>query len=335
MFQMSKIHVLDCTLRDGGYVNDWNFGDANAKEIVSLNASSGVDYVELAFIRLCDYVPNKMQFSEMSQISKIFRPSSVKLAAMVELGYGYPASKFPEHSKETVDLVRLVTWSRTLNECHEYAKVLLDKGYEVAVQATRSDQYNEVEFGKLANLFSDLKLKALYIVDTFGLFTKGKLLTYGKILDENIGEKTCIGYHAHNNMQQAFSNAVAFLENKWNHDVFIDASVMGMGRGAGNLCLELLEPYLNEKFNFKYNESVLYETADRFITPFYKDSPWGYSIPYLLSAKNCVNPTYVPLVLEMGLNNMQISKVFSVMHERGEGIRFNADYCKSIVNELI
>ena len=332
---MNKIHVLDCTLRDGGYVNDWNFGDENAKEIVSLNANSGVDYVELAFIRLCDYVPNKMQFSEMSQITKLFRPSHIKLAAMVELGYGYPVSKFPEHSKDTVDLVRLVTWSRTLNECYEYAKSLLDKGYEVAVQATRSDQYNEIEFTRLAKLFSNINLKALYIVDTFGLFTQDKLLSYGKILDENIGEKTCIGYHAHNNMQQAFSNAVAFLENKWNHNIFIDASVMGMGRGAGNLCLELLETYLNEKFYCTYNQSFLYETADKFITPFFRKTPWGYSIPYLLSAKNCINPTYVPLVLEMGLTNMQISKVFSMMHKRGEGIRYDADFCKKIISEMV
>lgn len=119
---MNTIQVLDCTLRDGGYINDWRFGDRNAQDIVRLVAASGVDYTELAFIKLCEYEKNKMEFSDMSQITELFRPSSHKLSAMVEIGYGYPVFSFPQRSADTVDLVRLVVWKRMIKESSNMLK---------------------------------------------------------------------------------------------------------------------------------------------------------------------------------------------------------------------
>ena len=77
---MTNVHVLDCTLRDGGYINDWNFGDENAKEIVTQLSSTGVEYVEVGFIKLCDYIKDKIQFNHMHQIAALFRPSKQKLS---------------------------------------------------------------------------------------------------------------------------------------------------------------------------------------------------------------------------------------------------------------
>lgn len=332
---MNKIHILDCTLRDGGYVNDWKFGDDNSVNIVDLVSKSGVDYAELAFIRFCDYQKNKMEFSKMEQISDIFCPSQHKLAAMVEIGYGYPVENFPLRSKSTVDLVRLVVWKRMIKESFAYAKSLLEKGYEVAIQATRTEQYTLEEFAEFARYFSQLDLKAIYIVDTFGLLTQDCLLKYASVLDENLKDGIFMGYHAHNNMQQAFSNMVAFCEHPWNHELIVDASVMGMGRGAGNLCLELLEKFLNENFSSNYNEQMIYQCADEYIQPIYEKRPWGYSIPYLLSAKYGRNPSYVPLLCKMGLTFCQMSKVFSEMKSRNVGIRFSESVCTLLVKEII
>lgn len=328
------IHVLDCTLRDGGYVNNWRFGDNNSRNIVTLNGQSGVEYVELAFIRLCDYVKDKLEFSDMSQISSLFCPSETKLAAMVEIGYGYPVSSFPVRSEKTVDLVRLVIWKRLINEGLEYAKALVDKGYEVAIQATRSDQYTLEEFAGFVRCFSALGIKAVYIVDTFGLFDKERLLAYAQVADENLADGVRLGYHAHNNMQQAFSNAVAFCEHLWRHELMIDASVMGIGRGAGNLCLELLLKCLNENFGQKYQTDPLYECAGRYVRPIYEKSPWGYSVPYLLSAENGCNPSFVTPLVESGLSYPQIAAVFKRMRECAGGIRFDMDFCGKIVREV-
>ena len=329
-----KIQVLDCTLRDGGYVNNWRFGKKNALHIVDLVSQSGVDYVELGFIRLCDYDKDVIQFSEMSQVSRMFRPSSLKLGVMVEIGYGYPVESFPIRSDMTVDLVRIVVWKRMMKEAYEYASKLIEKGYEVCIQATRIEQYSLGEFAEFVRFFSQLNLKGIYIVDTFGLLTKERLLSYASVADDNLCGNSCIGYHAHNNMQQAFSNMTAFVEHSWNHQIMIDASVLGIGRGAGNLCLELLEDYLNEHFNTKYAVEFLLAAADQYILPIYRNKPWGYSMPYLLSAKNDINPSFVNYMMDKGVSVCQMLQMFRAMKERNAGIIYDEKMCDDLINEL-
>lgn len=331
---MNRIQILDCTLRDGGYVNDWKFGDENAKNIVTAISKAGADYCELAFIRHCEYQKGKMEFNNMDQITAIFRPSGIKLAAMVEIGYGYPASSFPKRSENTVDLIRLVVWKRMIKESLEYCKVLQDKGYEVCIQATRTEQYSFEEFADFVRVFSMLKPKGIYIVDTFGLLTKERLLKYAEIADKNLTEGMFLGYHAHNNMQQAFSNALAIIEKTWKHNLILDASVMGIGRGSGNLCLELLVKYLNESNGASYNESLIYEVADKYIQPIFNKKPWGYSIPYLLSAKYERNPSYVPYLIEKGISLADMEIVFKTMRDNNVGITYDTNMCDDIIRHL-
>lgn len=332
---MNKIQILDCTLRDGGYVNDWKFGDEAAKDIVRLLSSTGVDYVELGFIKLCDYVADKIQFNHMDQVSSLFKPTKQKLSVMVEMGYGYPVSAFPEHSENTADLVRVIMWKRMLKEGFAYCKELKNKGYEVGVQATRTEQYTDGEFADFIDMFNEISPKGVYIVDTFGLLDKDSLMRYAMIADEHLAENICLGYHAHNNMQQAFSNALAIMEHDWKHDIMLDASVMGMGRGAGNLCLELLFKALNERYGMVYPLDPLLKIADKYLMPFYQKEPWGYSMSYLLSALNRKNPSYVEYLRHKGLTITQISKVFRLMREKEVGVTFDTVMCDSLIKEVL
>lgn len=330
---MNKIHVLDCTLRDGGYVNDWKFGDDNAKEIVSELSLTGVEYVEVGFIKLCDYIKDIIQFNHMEQITALFRPSKQKLSLIVEVGYGYPVTLFPPRSENTVDLVRVIMWKRSLKDGLEYCRRLKELGYEVGVQPTRVEQYSDEEYAELMQNFSKINPTAIYIVDTFGLLTEEKLMHYAQIADNNLGEGIRLGYHAHNNMQQAFSNAVAFANHPWNHEIMLDASVTGMGRGAGNLCLELLLKYLNERQSGNYNISPTYDVASR-IAQYHSIAPWGYSMPYYLSAVNGRNPSYVLYLEKKGLAIDQIAKVYNLMRERNVGITYDTTMCDSIIEEV-
>ena len=330
----NNVKILDCTLRDGGYVNDWQFGDDNAKEISRLISQSGVDYFEVGFIKLCDYVKDKIQFGEMSQIANLFKPTKQKLSLIVEVGYGYPVSAFPEHSEDTVDLVRVIMWKRMLKEGLEYCRQLKQKGYEVSVQATRTEQYSLEEFADVCKMFSEINPDALYIVDTFGLLTKEKLLEYATVADQNLASGIRLGYHAHNNMQQAFSNAVAFMEHPWKHSIMLDASVFGMGRGAGNLCLELLLQYMNDTKGCSYKTDVLYQIMDKYLKSYYEKSPWGYSMPYQLSAINGRNPSYVGFMQSKGLTIEQMAKVFRLMREEGVGITYDEEMCNKLIKTI-
>ena len=115
----------------------------------------------------------------------------------------------------------------------------------------------------------------------------------------------------------------------------LDASVMGIGRGAGNLCLELLEKYLNENFGGSYAPEHLYECADRYIQPIFNQTPWGYSVPYLLSAMNGRNPSYVAFMRDKKIAIPKMKRVFELMREREVGIRFDPDLCDRLVQEVI
>ena len=331
----NDIKILDCTLRDGGYVNDWQFGDDAAHDICQLISQTGVDYFEVGFMKLCDYAMDKIQFNDMYQITKLFKPTNQKLSLIVEVGYGYPVTAFPEHSCETVDLVRVIMWKRMLKEGLEYCRQLKQKGYEVSVQATRTEQYSLEEFADVCRMFSEINPDALYIVDTFGLLTKEKLMEYANIADENLASGIRLGYHAHNNMQQAFSNAVAFIEHLWKHSIMLDASVCGMGRGAGNLCMELLLQYMNDTNGCSYKMDVLYQIMDKYLKSYYEKSPWGYSMPYQLSAINGRNPSYVGFMQSKGLTIEQMGKVFQMMREQGVGITYDKEMCNMLIAKII
>lgn len=331
---MCEVRVLDCTLRDGGYVNEWAFGDDCAQDVVRRIASSGVDYTELGFIRNCEYERDVIQFNDMSQVTRLFKPSGQKLAIMVEIGYGYPASAFPERTGDTADLIRIIVWKRMVKEAVEYCRQLKDLGYEVSLQATRTDQYSESEFGRLVETFNKAAPNYVYIVDTFGLLTKKDVLSYAEIADANMNPVIGLGFHAHNNMHQAFSSAAAFVEHDWHRPVMLDASLMGIGRGAGNLCLEVLFKYLAENGYKTCNSDELYGIIEDRILPIYKKSHWGYSVPYLLSAEYGCNPTYVQYLQKKGLGIREIAQVFAKMKECGSGIRFDTKACDDIVAEM-
>lgn len=329
------IKILDCTLRDGGYVNDWLWGTKEAKDIINLSGTTGVDYIELGFIDNFQTIKDgQIQFTNMHQVRDLFDRKKCKIAIMVNIGYGYPVENFPEHSKDTADLIRVVLWDRMIESGVDYSKALKDKGYEVCIQATHTPQYNDERFLQFVRLYNEVKPLAFYIVDTFGELTKKELFRYAQMVDDNLDEGIRIGYHAHNNMQQAYANALYFMENSWKHDIMLDASVYGIGRGAGNLCLELLLTYMNEEQNGKYSIAPLYDIYEKYIKGYYSQMPWGYSLPYFLSAKNGINPNFALSTMERGLDISDVRAIFAELKRRDLTERFDENIISSLIDEL-
>jgi 4-hydroxy 2-oxovalerate aldolase len=333
--QMNDITLLDCTLRDGGYINDWMFGCEEIKNIVRLVGESRVEYIEIGFIKLGQYNQDQAQFNHIDQLTKLLYPTEKKLAAMVEIGYGYPVKLFPKKSEKTPAMIRVISWKRLINESFVYCSELIKKGYEVCIQLTRTDQYTESEFIESIKLFNKLDLKGLYIVDTFGLFTKDMLLKYFSIADDTLRDNIAIGYHAHNNMQQAFSNSCMLAEIKRNHNIMIDASILGIGRGAGNLNIEIFMKYLNDKYNYNYDINPILQAANDYIIPIYEKTPWGYSLLYYLSAVNNINPSYVAYIKDKKLTIGQVEKIFKKMNECNIGIVYDIDAIDKIIADEI
>jgi 4-hydroxy 2-oxovalerate aldolase len=144
----------------------------------------------------------------------------------------------------------------------------------------------------MLDLYSTLKPEAIYVVDSFGTQDKKSILSYLQLADARLKPDISLGYHGHNNFLQAFGSAEAFLELKLDRDIVIDASIFGMGRGAGNLNLELFAIYLNESKGASYNIEPMLEIYDSYLKSIYDSHHWGYSLPLFLAALYGCTPNY-------------------------------------------
>jgi 4-hydroxy 2-oxovalerate aldolase len=287
--------VLDCTLRDGGYVNDWFFGKTPIKDTIQFLENSGVNIIELGFLRDDPKNDDRAVFASVEQLAEILggKKPGVLYSGMLDAGdIALPTDKISKNFGNTIDMFRLITWDRSLDECKRRAGDLMEKGYKVCVQPTRVDQYSNADFAALCKKFNDIKPYALYMVDSFGLLQKDRLLEYADIADENLASGIKLGYHAHNNLQQALMNAQSFIERKTDRDIVIDASAMGFGRGAGNLQLELIMEYLNRVWHKSFNLDAVFCVGEKIIRPLIDQYNWGYSLKFVLSGMLKVNPDF-------------------------------------------
>lgn len=331
---MAEVLTLDCTLRDGGYVNNWEFGEEKTKTIVSNLEKAGVDVIELGFLRCESYEVGRTVFEEMNYIKNIIptKKPNTKYAALVEMANYYPLEKLPKRSEETVDIIRYSFWKRKIDEAYEYAKYIADLGYELFVQPTRVEQYSDEEYKELILRFSKLNPRAIYIVDTFGLLTRDDVERYARIADEYLPAHILLGYHAHNNMQQATANVDHLMKLGLSHDIIIDSSVYGMGRGPGNLPTEIWTNYVNNNYVEKYHPEYCYEIFDNCLKEIYEEIPWGYSMAYLLTALKKGNPSYATWMLDHGLTISQINTVLNTMSYE-DVIRFSEENLINCITE--
>lgn len=334
---MKSIEVLDCTLRDGGYVNEWAFGFDNARAITELVSYSGAKFVEVGFIGPHQDMDGVVRFSSMENLMKVF--GNLKRRARLSVmtyAEGYTADNFPVCSAETTEMIRVIFWKRNLEEGVEYCRKLVSKGYQVGVQLARTEQYDLSEIGDIVKMFNDVHPYAVYLVDSFGTFNRDKMLRYAEIYDKSLASDIRFGFHAHNNMQQAMTNAVTFCEQGYEHDLILDASVLGIGRGAGNLSIELFMNYLNQR-GYTFDLEPICKVANRYVEPIKKQIPeseiWGYSYPYFLAATTGRNHSIVNYLLEKKVDIEKMSRIFKRMEQEGTGIRFEKDLCDKMIEE--
>jgi 3-deoxy-D-manno-octulosonate cytidylyltransferase len=152
--------------------------------------------------------------------------------------------------------------------------------------------YTDKEFLALIEKASQIDIYAFYIVDSFGSMSLSEFKHYIGLADANLNKGVGLGYHSHNNMQLAFSNAINFCNSQIDREIIIDSSIYGMGRGAGNLNTELIAEYLNNQVHKKYNVLPLLEVIDEILTYYFKKQPWGFSPAQYLSASLDCHPNY-------------------------------------------
>ena len=312
---MGTLKLLDCTLRDGGYVNDWNFGQPAMEDMVRKLEQTKVEILELGFIKDEPYNEDRTVFNDIGQVKKLIphKVAGIEYAVMAEVVNPLPLEKLAPADADGPEIIRVIVWKRMLKEGFEYCKGIVEKGYKLCVQPARVSQYSDDEFIEMVELFNRLDPMAVYVVDSWGTMYADALLHYMKLADEHLKPGIAIGYHGHNNMMQAFDVACAFARQETDRDVFIDASVYCIGRGAGNLNLELFAKYLNDTMGRNYDLAPMMQIYDTYLKKIYEDHPWGFSLPYFISAKYNCNPNFAEHYVSKGLNVSRIEGIIYSM----------------------
>lgn len=229
-----------------------------------------------------------------------------------------------------IDGIRVAFHKKDLNDAIKLCESIKEKGYEVFVQAMVSLSYSDAEFLDLIHKANSLSPYAFYIVDSFGVMKQNDLARLFYLVDNNLRQDIKLGYHAHNNLQLAHSNARFFVETKTTRELIIDTSIMGMGRGAGNLNTELFLDYLINVNDKQYNVQPILSLIDEVVNGFYQKSQWGYSLPNYLSAKHNIHPNYAKFLADK--HTLTISEMDAIFDDIKEEKQINFD--KNYIEEL-
>jgi len=315
---MGQIELLDCTLRDGGYINDWKFGYYTIRDIISKLVESQVDYVEVGFLRNGQYDKNAAVFNNCAQISNILpeNRSNTRFTAMA-LHNKYDISQLEDYDGSTVDALRITFHDYDIAEGLAYIEKAIAKGYKVFANPINIMGYSDMMILNLLEKINRIKPYAFSIVDTFGSMMKEDLQRIYSLTEHNLDKSIVIGLHLHENLALSYSLAQEFIDMKASdRNCVIDASMLGMGRAPGNLCMELIMDYMNRAQMGSYDVNPVLDGIDDHIAKLKSIEPWGYNTAYALSAKFNLHRNYAEFLLGKGrLRAKQINQILAGIEE--------------------
>lgn len=289
---MANINILDCTLRDGGYINNWAFSNDMSTNLIDSLVKAKIEFIELGYINKTNgECKDTTMFSNLSCIENIVTNSNAKYLVMLNVG---------DFDVEDMDYnpnifgIRLAFRKDNCKKAFEDAKKIIAMGFKVFMQPMITLSYSDKELLEMMSEFNKIDIYAFYIVDSFGAMQSHDVSRLALLIDNNLKKDVKLGLHAHNNLQLAYSNAVTLVQaiSDSDRELIIDSSVLGMGRGAGNLNTELFADYLVKNFHKDYEIKSLLDIIDNYISIIHKENYWGYSAAHYISAIYNCHPNY-------------------------------------------
>lgn len=301
---MSNIKILDCTLREGGYVNNHEFGAKNIKEIIDGLKKSNIDFIECGYLKKTHYNPNMTIFNRVSDIEE-----QNNLVFMINFGE-YDIDFIPEN---TDNFFRIAFKKHQFKDALNYCKKLKNKGCKIFVNPMHTMTYQENELINLIEEVNEICPYGFTITDSTGSMKEKDLFWIINIIKKHLNEKINLCFHSHNNLQLSFANAQYFIQNCSERNIIIDSTLSGIGRGAGNLCTEIIALYLNKFCAKDYKISTILDTIDTNIKPVFEKNSEGYSFPYYLSGLYGCHPYYAKYLINKGLTYETTDKILKAI----------------------
>ena len=281
-----RIKVLDCTIRDGGICNDWQFEHEFVENVFEKLVASGVDYMEVGYRvqkDLHDRATNgPWRFCDEADLEKVVRPGRMKLCTMVDAGR-VQTTDIPQKRDTVIDVIRIATYAHQMDEALRLLDHSLAAGYETFINVMAVSTLPPDDVDAFLIKLAGSGVHNVAIVDSFGAMYPYHIRYLVHKYMNYLGESIKVGVHLHNNQQQAFANSIVAIDEGVD---FVDATVHGMGRGAGNCPLELLLFYLDSP---RYDVAPVLELIERFAG--LRDGlRWGYHLPYAITGYFNLHP---------------------------------------------
>lgn len=294
---MNSIKVLDVTLRDGGCVNDFNFGQVYMEKILAAQEKSGVDMIEMGYLdETKGSLQGRTQWKTVEAIHEtLMKEKKPGITYLAIMDYGkFNVDSLPPRSEKTIDGIRVAFHKKNMRDIPAIGLKIMDKGYNFYVQPMITMRYSDKEILELIEMVNTQlpDASACYIVDTFGEMRPNDMSRMINIVDNNLCPEMTLGFHSHNNLQLSYSNAISMLQFPTKRNLMLDSSIMGMGKGAGNLNTEILLEHLNIFYGKNYVISPLLEVMDQVLNQIHFEFYWGYAPEYYLSSANHCTPSY-------------------------------------------
>ncbi len=278
------IKVVDCTIRDGGLMNNHKFDEAFVKAVYQTCEAAGVDYCELGYKgskRIFSQDQHGIwKFCEEDVLRRVVGegPRTVRISVMADVDRTDYHTDIQPKDKSVIDCVRVACYINQIPGALDMIKDAHDKGYETTLNLMAISKVQDRELEEALAAAAKSPVDTVYVVDSNGAFYSEQIhdlvLSFMAALE---GTGKHVGIHAHNNMQLAYANTIEALIVGADR---LDATIAGLGRGAGNCALELLLAFLK---NPKFHLRPVIECVEKHFVPLAKGIDWGYSIPYLIT----------------------------------------------------
>lgn len=281
-----EIKVLDCTVRDGGLMNDHRFDDEFVRAVYRTNVAAGVDYMEFGYKASKKiYSRDKYgdwKFCDEDYIRRIVgeNPTDMKLTVMADAERTDYHTDILPSEESVLDVIRVACYIHQIPLALDMVKDAVDKGYETTLNLMAVSVVQERELEEALVAIAKSPINALYLVDSYGAFYSEQVRDL-TIMYQNAlaGTGKDVGYHGHNNQMLAYANTIEACIVGAN---MLDATIDGLGRGAGNCPMELLLGFLK---NPKFKVRPILRTIQEWTAPMRKELDWGFSHPYMITGQ--------------------------------------------------
>ncbi|MHA0856619.1 aldolase catalytic domain-containing protein [Paenibacillus sp. CMAA1364] len=279
--KLNQCKIVDCTIRDGGLVNNWDFSVEFVQKLYAGLNEAGVDYMEIGYKNSPKLLKGAEEagpwrFLDDDFLRKVIpQKGTTKLSALVDIGR-VDVNDIPDRSESMIDLIRVACYIKDVDKALQLIQTFHDRGYETTINIMALSNVMENELNEAFEMIKESVVDIVYVVDSYGSLDHKDIEFLVEKFKTQLPNKR-LGIHAHNNLQLAFANTL--LASECGVEM-LDASVYGMGRAAGNCPTELLVSQLK---NTNYKLRPVLDVIEQLMIPLREKEEWGYIIPYMIT----------------------------------------------------